>query len=202
LKPNDSGHSGAVAFVATILLSLQVAVAAPQPANFETVLGPTPITDATKSTVTGQGAATATLDGTTLTVKGIFVGLTTPATDAHLMVGSGIGIPGSPVLDLTLAKGTSGTIAGSFKLSSTQLAALRTGRLYIQINSEKAPAPGGNLWGWLLPEHEKAGEAEPLLGPWFLPQGDGLKAAPPRTNGRSSRTTRNEAAAPVPEVRS
>jgi hypothetical protein len=30
--------------------------------------------------------------------------------------------------------------------------------------------------GWLLPEHVKAGQGEPLMGDWFLPQGEGLRA--------------------------
>ena len=45
-----------------------------------------------------------------------------------------------------------------------------------EINSQKGPAPDGNLWGWLLPEHKKAGQDEPIMGEWFLPQGKGLKA--------------------------
>ena len=141
--------------VAAALLSVDVSAAAPAAGNFETVLGPTPITDATKFTITGLGAATATLRGNKFIVKGIFSGLTTPATDAHLMIGSGIGIPGSPTLDLTVSPDTSGTITGTFALSPPQLAALRGGKLYVQINSQKAPAPNGNLWGWLLPEHDK-----------------------------------------------
>src|SRR5450432_1462967 len=90
----------AATIVCAALLSIGLSAAAPAPSVFETVLGPTPITDATKGSITGQGAATATLDGNKFTVNGTFIGLTTPATDAHLMIGSGIGIPGSPVLDL------------------------------------------------------------------------------------------------------
>ena len=62
--------------------------------------------------------------------------------------------------------------------------ALRDGRLYVQVNSQKGPAPDGNLWGWLLPEHVKAGQDEPQMGSWFLPQGEGLRAA--RNSGRNS----------------
>jgi hypothetical protein len=146
--------------------------------NFETVLGPTPINHVTKTVVTGQGAATATLDGNVLKVNGAFDGLPAPATDAHLMMGSGTGIPGAPIFDLTVTAAATGMLSGTITLSRPQAAALRNGKLYIQINSQKAPAPGGNLWGWLLPEHKKAGQDEPQLGDWFLPQGKGLKAAP------------------------
>lgn len=150
--------------------------------TFETVLGPTPITDATKYAVRGKGAATAVLDGNKLKVMGAFSGLASPATDAHLMMGSGTGIPGTLVLDLVISPAASGTIDGLLTLSRDQIAALHAGRIYIQVNSQKAGPPTGNLWGWLLPEHEKMGEDEPQLGHWFLPQGDGLKAHPSDRN--------------------
>ena len=53
------------------------------------------------------------------------------------------------------------------KLDPSQLAALRSRRLYIQIDSERAPA--GHLWGWLLEAHEIPGQNVPQSGPWFLP---------------------------------
>jgi hypothetical protein len=162
--------------VGVALLSTALSAAAPDVATFETVLAHAPITDATKDSITGQGAATAKLEGNKLAVSGVFAGLTTPATDAHLMTGIGIGIPGTPLLDLTITAAKNGTISGSFTLNRAQLGALKSGRIYIQIDSQKAPAPSGNLWGWLLPEHEKAGQDEPQVGHWYLPQGDGLKA--------------------------
>ena len=119
----------------------------------------------------------AALTGTSFKISGTFQGMPAPATDAHVMMGDGIGIPGSPILDLTVAAADHGALAGSFTLSRAQIAALHDGRLYIQINSQKGPAPGGNLWGWLLPEHKKAGQDEPIMGDWFLPQGKGLKAS-------------------------
>jgi hypothetical protein len=151
--------------------------------SYETVLGPTPITHTTKTALTGEGAAIATLSGTTLKISGTFQGMSGPATDAHIMMGEAIGIPGDPILDLTASAGVSGSINGSFRLTRPQLAALRQGRLYIQVNSQAGPAPGGNLWGWLLPEHVKAGQDEPQLGDWFLPQGEGLRAG---RNGNKS----------------
>ena len=51
------------------------------------------------------------------------------------------------MFDLTVAAGTSGTISGTFELNPQQLADLQSGRLYVQVHSEKAP--DGNLWGWL-----------------------------------------------------
>jgi hypothetical protein len=164
------------ATIGAMLLCVGLGAAAPDGAGYETVLGPTPVNNVTKGLVIGQGAATATLNGNRLSVTGAFSGLASSAIDAHLMMGSGIGIAGVPILALTVSPAASGTLAGTFTLSSEQLEALRNGRLYIQVNSQSAPAPGGNLWGWLLPEHTKAGQDEPQMGYWFLPQGDGLKA--------------------------
>jgi hypothetical protein len=159
------------------ILCAALSAASPNVGSYETVLGPTPVNNITKGLLTGQGAATAALSGNKLSVNGIFSGLASPATDAHLMMGSGIGIAGIPVLDLTVSAAASGTLTGAFTLSRQQLEALRNGRIYIQVNSQKAPAPGGNLWGWLLPEHPKAGQDEPQMGHWFLPQGEGLKTS-------------------------
>jgi hypothetical protein len=165
------------------LLSLQLLVAlwtlpvAAAPGSYETVLGPTPINHTSKTALVGEGAAIATLTGNTLNISGSFQGMSGPASDAHIMMGEAIGIPGSPILDLAASPATKGSISGTFKLTKVQLAALRAGRLYIQINSSAGPAPDGNLWGWLLPEHVKAGQDEPQMGDWFLPQGEGLRGA-------------------------
>jgi hypothetical protein len=160
----------------------QAAGAAPATSGYETVLGPTPIDHTSNAKLTGDGAVIATLSGDTLTITGAFKGLSAPATDAHVMMGEGIGIPGDPILTLTAGQAVSGNISGTFNLSRAQLAALRNGRLYIQVNSQIGPAPGGNLWGWLLPQHEKAGQDEPQMGSWFLPQGEGLRALRGRRN--------------------
>ena len=55
---------------------------------------------------------------------------------------------GAAVADLTVSKAMNGTITGSLDLTPEQVQSLQSGRLYIQISSEKAP--DGNLWGWLL----------------------------------------------------
>ncbi len=162
---------------AALVVFAQGAGAAPATSAYETALGPTPITHTSSATLTGDGAVVATLTGDTLKITGTFVGLSAPATDAHVMMGEGIGIPGDPILDLAAGQAASGDISGSFHLNRAQLAALRSGRLYIQVNSRVGPAPGGNLWGWLLPEHVKAGQDEPQTGSWFLPQGEGLRAS-------------------------
>lgn len=162
---------------AALGLFANAADAAPAASGFETVLGPTPINHTSKTSLTGDGAVLASLSGDTLTITGMFEGLSGPATDAHVMMGEGIGIPGDPILDLTAGQAANGNINGTFHLTRAQLTALRNGRLYIQVNSRVGPAPGGNLWGWLLPVHPKAGQDEPQMGDWFLPQGEGLRAS-------------------------
>jgi hypothetical protein len=136
-------------------------------------LGPTARVEATRLATQGRGTVQVTLDGNKLTINGKFGGMVSAATDAHLCVGEGIGTPGTcDAGDLTVTKDTSGTLSGAFTLTSRELAALPAGQLYIQINSVGAPAPNGNLWGWILIAHEIAGQDVPQEGHWFMPQYD------------------------------
>src|SRR5438874_3755816 len=114
-------------------------------------LGPMPLDEANKHNMLGRGDATATLEGRVLTVSGNFAGLPSPATAAHLTVGAAICVPGDEALGLTVSPAASGAVSGTLTLTAKQAAAFRTGRLYVQIDSQKAPT--GNLWGWLLPQH-------------------------------------------------
>ena len=101
--------------------------------------------------VTGKGTATGTLSGRKLTVNGTFEGLAGAATIARLHQGVAKGARGAAITDLTVSKGASGTLAGSIDLTAPQVEALRQGKLYIQLHSEKGSAPdGSNLWGWFL----------------------------------------------------
>jgi len=148
-----------------------VALAAAAPAradSFETRLSPSPLTDGTRINITGEGRALVQWDGNILSVSGDFQGLATNATTAALYDGPGIAIPGPKAFDLTVTQETSGTIWGSLQLTRKQVADLRAGRFYIQINSQKAP--DGNLTGWLLPPPPFAGEDVPVAGAGFLPQ--------------------------------
>jgi hypothetical protein len=138
--------------------------------QFETRLSPSPLTDGTRVNITGEGRAHAELDGNRLTVSADFHGLASPATTAELYEGPGIAIPGPKAFDLTVTQGTSGTVSGSVTLTSKQVAAVRHGHFYVQIDSQKAPT--GNLTGWLLPPHPDPGQDVPVAGPGFLPQFD------------------------------
>ena len=101
--------------------------------------------------VTGKGVATGTLSGRKLTISGTFEGLAAPATIARLHQGITKGARGAAITDLTVSKGASGTLTGSVDLTAPQVEALRQGKLYLQLHSEKGVAPdGSNLWGWFL----------------------------------------------------
>ena len=101
--------------------------------------------------VTGKGTATGTLSGRKFTINGTFEGLAAPATIARLHQGVAKGARGAAISDLMVSKGASGTLAGSVDLTAPQVEALRQGKLYIQLHSEKGVAPdGSNLWGWFL----------------------------------------------------
>lgn len=116
--------------------------------TFKARLSPVPIDLSMMATIAGSGSLTATLAGKQLTITGMFEGLRSPATTAQIHRGPK-GIRGPAILDLTVTKSAKGTISGSLELTPEQIADLRNGRLYVQIQSERAP--DGNLWGWLLP---------------------------------------------------
>ena len=110
-------------------------------------LRPVPVDATLARTTTGSGEVTATLTGTKLTLNGTFEGIQSNATAAHVHQGSRMGVRGNPILDVTVAKAKSGAISAALDLTPAQVESLKAGRLYIQIDAEKAPE--GNLWGWL-----------------------------------------------------
>jgi hypothetical protein len=117
--------------------------------TFKARLSPVPINISMMSTIAGTGSLTATLTGKQLAIQGTFEGLRSPATTAQIHRGpKGIPGPEIPNLALTVAKAEKGAVSGTLDLTQDQIADLRNGRLYVQIQSERAP--DGNLWGWLL----------------------------------------------------
>ena len=122
---------------------------APAGETFKARLSPVPIDATMMSTIAGSGSITAVLAGKQLTITGSFEGLRSPATTVQIHRGmKGIRGPVILDLDLTISKAVKGTLNGSVELTPDQIADLRAGRLYVQIQSERAP--DGNLWGWLL----------------------------------------------------
>jgi hypothetical protein len=117
--------------------------------SFKARLSPVPISVAMLATIAGNGSLTATLTGKQLTIQGTFDGLKSPATTAQIhRAPKGIPGPAIPNFQLTVANALKGTISGTLELSPEQIADLRNGLWYVQIQSERAP--DGNLWGWLL----------------------------------------------------
>jgi hypothetical protein len=133
----------AVGSVLALLLSTSVVAQ-----EFSGRLGRVPIETRTQSTVAGLGHATATLDGNRLTISGDFAGLLGAATVANLHMSPAVGVRGPVIHELSVSTGNEGDLSGSFRLGADEVAALRAGRLYIQVHSESAP--DGNLWGWLF----------------------------------------------------
>ena len=134
-------------------LTLAAAVSYAQPLRtFKARLSPVPIDVAMQATIAGSGSASATVEGNTLTIKGSYQGLRTPATVARLHRGYR-GIRGPALADLKVSGGTSGTIEGVVQLTPAQIDELARSWFYVQLHSEKAP--DGNLWGWLMPVEGK-----------------------------------------------
>ena len=144
--------AGVAAGILALAAAFGVQIGGQSPRTFVARLSPVPITVAMQESVAGRGSATAVLAGNRLTVAGTFEGLRSPATVARLHLAAR-GVRGPAVIDLTVSKGTSGTVSGMADLTEQQREALEKSSLYIQIHSEKAPE--GNLWGWLLPQEVK-----------------------------------------------
>jgi hypothetical protein len=138
--------------IAAALAGSLLPLAAQSGEKFTARLGWVPTAGAAdRANVTGKGSASATLTGRKLAINGSFEGLAAPATLARLHQGVAKGARGTAIVDLTISKAASGTLTGAVELTPAQVDALRQGRLYIQVHSEKGVAPdGSNLWGWFL----------------------------------------------------
>ena len=137
-----------VGLLAPAVRPLNIGVSAQGTRTFKARLAPVPIDLAMSATVAGTGAVTASLAGSKLTISGTFDGLKSPATVATLRKSPVRGVRGPDLFELTVTHAVGGSVSGSVDLSPQHIGDLQAGRLYIQLNSEKAPE--GNLWGWLL----------------------------------------------------
>jgi hypothetical protein len=134
-------------FLSAAFLLVAFGAAAQSGDTFKARLSPVPINVSMLSTIAGTGSVTATLKGKQLTVQGVFEGLRSSATTVQIRRGPK-GLRGPAILDLMVTKADKGTVSGTVELSPDQIEDLRSGRLYVQIQSQSAP--DGNLWGWLL----------------------------------------------------
>jgi hypothetical protein len=133
---------------AALLLALVCQAAGAAPETFDVRLTPVPIDAATRSAVTGTGAATATLEGLKLALRGSFKGMRGAATLAELHAGTATGVRGPAIATVNVPAAADGTFAAELTLTPQQVDALHAGHVYLQIHSTSAP--DGNLWGWLL----------------------------------------------------
>src|SRR6478736_8777284 len=95
-------------------------------AGYVAELDPTPF-DATNraDVIESIGNLTATLEGSTLTVRGTFSNFTSAATGGSFRIGLAKGVPGYAIGNLTVEHARRGTFTGTIKLTSAQLAALK-----------------------------------------------------------------------------
>ncbi|HSS14887.1 MAG TPA: hypothetical protein VLL04_13395 [Rhizomicrobium sp.] len=117
-------------------------------AGYEAELDPTPF-DATNraDVIESIGNLTATLEGSTLTVRGTFSNFTSAAIGGSFRIGLAKGVPGDAIGSLTVDHARQGSFSGTIKLNASQIAALKKQAMYVRIDSEKAP--DGNVQGWL-----------------------------------------------------
>ena len=133
----------------TLALILVSSMAVAQPGEtYRARLTPTPVDAAMRTSATGSGSASATLTGSKLAVSGVFEGLGSPAAVARLYAGPATGVRGAAIAELTVSKSERGKVTGPIDLAPVQMEALRKGRLYLQLATEKSP--DGAIWGWLL----------------------------------------------------
>jgi hypothetical protein len=137
-----------IATVVVFLLWFAPSTLAQNQEKYKVRLSTVPMDGGMREAVAGSGSASAVLTGTKLTITGAFQGLHSPATVARLHGGQTRGVRGAALGDLTVSKATNGSVSGSIDLTREQVQSLQSGRLYVQISSEKAP--DGNLWGWIL----------------------------------------------------
>src|SRR5438552_2560163 len=132
------GRSVAVVLVAVALVWFaQAGAAQNSQEKYKVRLSTVPMDGGMRDAVAGSGTAAAVLAGTKLTINGTFDGLRSAATAARLHRGLAIGVRGAALADLTVSRGTSGTITGSLDLTPEQMQGLRRGQLDGQISTEK-----------------------------------------------------------------
>ncbi len=146
-RPTWGKLSGMRRLYTMLLIAALGAIGATAQESYKVRLAPVAADLAMRENIAGSGMVTVALSGTRLTLSGTFEGLKGNATAASIHQGSATGVRGKEVLALAITKAASGTVLGSFDLTADQLDALKKGKWYVQIDSEKTTE--GNLWGWI-----------------------------------------------------
>jgi hypothetical protein len=143
------------ALIAALLLLLIPSAVSAQ-AQYALSLDPVAYDNSMRDIVRGEGRVTATLNGSTLTLRGNFSGLTSPATRVQLGVGQDFAVPATEFFtSLSPTNGTAGAITGTVTLTPSQIAALNRNSLFLRLDSVRGTE--GSLWGWF--ERVSAGRA-------------------------------------------
>ena len=138
------------ALSAALALLVLNAVPACAATSYILSLDPVAYDNTTRDVVVGEGQVTATLDGGTLTIRGNFSGLSSPATTAKLGLGLDFGVPATDFFTtLTPTGAEAGSIAGTVSLTPAQVAALNKRQLFLELYTVKGT--DGSLWGWFQP---------------------------------------------------
>jgi len=144
----EKRHRCSAAIIGAVILLAACSAVAQNGESFKARLSTVPVDATMLPTVTGSGSLKAVLAGNKLTISGSFEGLRSPAIRATIHIGPQKAIRGPAVHDLMVSKATAGSLSGSVDLTASEVQDLKNARLYVQVDSERAP--DGNLWGWLL----------------------------------------------------
>jgi hypothetical protein len=137
--------------IASIMLAALLLTAAHAQELYDGRLSWVPISGRQLADVGGSGKLEASLARSQLTIAGTFEGLPSAAVSASLREGVATGARGPVIAELDVTHNNSGSISGEVRLDRGQLAALREGRLYVQLHAETGVEPDNAvLWGWLL----------------------------------------------------
>jgi hypothetical protein len=144
---------GRFALPAALLICIATAINAQTLNGFAGRLSWVPVSPQLQSQVGGGGAMTARLSRSQLRISGTYSDLPAAAVSASLREGAATGARGPVIAELAVSGNTNGSITGELRLQRSQIAALREGRLYVQLHGESGVEPDNAiLWGWLLPE--------------------------------------------------
>jgi hypothetical protein len=139
--------------VITVAFGACAPVIAQSPDQYAGRLSWVPISGQQRALVSGSGTVQANLSRSMLSITGTFQGLPAAAVSASLREGVATGARGPVIAELEVTRNNSGTIAGEVRLDRGQIAALREGRVYVQLHGESGVEPDNAiLWGWLLAE--------------------------------------------------